>query len=265
MRKPFVIIICVLLCSVSLSAQQRSFDDIFPGLDKDIRAQVFSNSLYLASFEKDTPYRLLSAPGLDARISNSIVTSRPTVLIESLALIPYDKGNPLEPVDIYNSIRNIRGLKGRLYHSATRDADVPLFEDATRIEGRNKTTPIQDPAPKSSMPATETLYIRLKDINFGNSYYRGDIELNRYGFLYTLSNYRDLTYLLFPVIKAEKFTIRFYFEPLREGILIYCISGADVSGFIASQIDVPSAIQKRLDVILSWMNDGIRNTVLPMN
>ncbi|MDR0708721.1 MAG: hypothetical protein LBF77_01475 [Spirochaetaceae bacterium] len=261
--KRVLVTVFLLIGSIKLFADPRSFDDIFPGLDKDIRARVFSNSVYLASFEKKTTYRLLSAPGLDGQISNKIVMSRPTVLIESLALIPYDRGNPLELVDIYNSIRNIRGLKGRLYHSATRDADVPLFEDATRIEGQNKTRPIQDPAPKSSMPEGETIYIRLKDLNFGNSYYRGDIELNRYGFLYTLSNYRDLTYLLFPVIKAEKFTVRFYFEPLREGILIYSISGADVSDFIASKIDIPSAIQKRLDVIFSWMNDGIRNTIPP--
>ncbi|MDR1636629.1 MAG: hypothetical protein LBR93_04760 [Treponema sp.] len=261
--KKLSLIVFLLLCSVSLSAELRSFDDIFPGLNSSIRAQVFSNSVYLSSFDKKTPYSLLNAPGLDAQISAGIITSRPTVLIESLSLIPYDAGVPLELVDVYNSIRNIRGLKGRLYHSATRDEDVPLFEDATRIEGQNKTGPVQDPAPKSSMPEAETIYIRLKDVNFGNSYYRGDIALHRHGFLYTLSNYRDLTYLLFSVIKAEKFTIRFYFEPLREGLLIYSISGAAVSDFIASRIDIPSAIQKRLDVIFSWMNDGIRNTVPP--
>lgn len=256
-----MVIVFLLLCSVSLFAEPRSFDDVFPDLDKDIRTRVFSGSMHLSSFDKKTAYRLLSAPGLDAQISNKIIMSRPTVLIESLTLIPYDKGSPFELVDVYNSIRNIRGLKGRLYHSATRDEDIPLFEDATRIEGQNKTSPIRDPAPKSSMPEAETIYLRLKDVNFGNSYYRGDIALNRHGFLYTLSNYRDLTYLFFPVIKAEKFTIRFYFEPLREGLLIYSISGADVSDFIASKIDIPSAIRKRLDVIFSWMNDGIRNTI----
>jgi hypothetical protein len=258
--KKLLVTIFLLPCSVSLFAELRSFDDIFPGMDKLIKEQVFSNAAYLSSFDKKTTYNLLNAPGLDAQISAGIIMSRPTILIESLALIPYDRGVPLELVDVYNSLRNIRGLKGRLYHSATRDEDVPLFEDATRIEGQNKTGSVRDPAPKNSMPEAETIYIRLKDVNFGNSYYRGDIELNRYGFLYTLSNYRDLTYLFLPVIRAEKFTVRFYFEPLREGLLIYSISGADVSDFIASKIDIPSAIQKRLDVIFSWMHDGIRNT-----
>jgi hypothetical protein len=257
--RKFFFAVFLSLCSVSVFGESRSFDDIFPGLDSGVREQVFSNTAYLSSFDKKTTYDLLNAPGLDAQISGKIVTSRPTILIESLTLIPYEGGMPFELVDVYNSLRNIRGLKGRLYHSATRSADVPLFEDATRIEGQNKTSPIQDPAPKGSIPEAETIYIRLKDLNFGNSYYRGDIAVNRNGFLYTLSNYRDLTYLLFPVIKAEKFTVRFYFEPLREGLLVYSISGADVSDFIASKIDIPSAVQKRLDVIFSWMNDGIRN------
>jgi hypothetical protein len=259
MRNRFTVVF-LFFCSLNAFGELRSFDDIFPALNSSIKEQVFSNSVYVSSFDKKTTYNLLNAPGLDPQISDKIVMGRPTILIESLALIPHGKGGPPGLVDVYNSIRNIRGLKGRLYHSATRDENVPLFEDATRIEGQNKTNPIQDPAPKSFMPEAETIYIRLKDVNFGNSYYRGDIALNRYGFVYTLSNYRDLTYLFFPVIKAEKFTVRFYFEPLQDGLLVYSISGVDVSDFVASRVDIPSAIQKRLDVIFSWMNDGIRNT-----
>jgi len=256
MRKT-VILFFLFFCSLGVFGQQRFFDDIFPGLDIGIKDQVFSNSAYVSSFSKNTSYNLLNPIGIDAQIANKIAMGRPTVLIESLALIPYSRDS-LELLDVYNSLRNIRNLKGRLYHSATRDDDIPLFEDATRIEGKSKTTPIQDPVPKSFVPESETIYIRLKDINFGNSYYRGDILLYRHGFVYTLSNYRDLTYLFFPVIKAEKFTARFYFEPLHEGLLVYTVSGADVSDFIASKIDIPSAIQKRLDVIFAWMSDGIR-------
>jgi hypothetical protein len=257
MRKN-VILFFLFFCSLSLFGQQRFFDDIFPGLDIGIKDQVFSSSAYVSSFSKNTGYKLLNPAGIDPQISNKIATRRPAVLIESLALIPYSRNSPLELLDVYNSLRNIRDLKGRLYHSATRDDDIPLFEDATRIEGKSKTNPIQDSGPKNSMPESETIYIRLKDINFGNSYYRGDILLYQHGFVYTLSNYKDLTYLFFPVIKAEKFTARFYFEPLHEGLLVYTISGADVSDFIASKIDIPSAIQKRLDVIFAWMSDGIR-------
>jgi hypothetical protein len=84
------------------------------------------------------------------------------------------------------------------------------------------------------------------------------MSLNQYGFLYTLANYKDMTYLFIPVIKEEKFIAQFYFEPVAEGILIYSIAGADVSDFISSKINMPSAIRKRLEVILSWIVDGIK-------
>jgi hypothetical protein len=160
-------------------------------------------------------------------------------------------------LDVYNALGNIRALKGRLYHSATRDQDIPLFEDATRIAGAKKTSPIPDPGPASSIPLSETVYLRIKDVNFGNSYYRGDIHRDTFGLLYRLSNYKNLTYLFIPVIREEKFIAQLYFEPIAEGVLVYSIAGADVSDFVASKIDMPSAIAKRLAVIISWVVDGI--------
>ncbi|MDR2257702.1 MAG: hypothetical protein LBE14_00980, partial [Treponema sp.] len=60
-----------------------------------------------------------------------------------------------------------------------------------------------------------------------------------------------------PVIKEEKFIAQLYFEPITEGVLVYSIAGADVSDFVASKIHMPSAIAKRLAVIISWVVDGI--------
>ncbi|GHT75751.1 hypothetical protein FACS1894124_7500 [Spirochaetia bacterium] len=157
---------------------------------------------------------------------------------------------------VYNGLGKVRNLKGRLYHSFTRDEYVPLFEEATRLESARKLSAIPDPPPARTLPASETVYLRLKDINFGNSYYRGDITLHQYGLLYSLSNFKKLTYLI-PVIKEGKFLARFYIEPLADGLMIYSISGADVSDFIASRVSMPSMIQKRLEVIIGWVIDGI--------
>jgi hypothetical protein len=34
------------------------------------------------------------------------------------------------------------------------------------------------------------------------------------------------------------------------------VAAAEVSNFVASQIDIPSAIQKRLEVIIGWITDN---------
>jgi hypothetical protein len=258
MQKTAALFLLLVLCSFPVSGEPRSFNEIFPGIDAEIQEKVFSDTGFIASFNKPN-FNLLPAGGLDPQIAGKITGRRPDVLVESLMVIPYGE-KPLELVDIYNAIGNIRDLKGRLYHSGTRNQDIPLFEEATRIESPKKTSPVQDPPRKSSVPPSETIYIRLKDTNFGNSYYRGDIRTNEYGFLYSLSNYKNMTYLFIPVIKEDKFISRFYFEPIAEGVLLYGIAGADVSDFIASKIDMPSAIKKRFEVILGWVIDGIKNS-----
>jgi hypothetical protein len=237
----------------------RSVNEIFPSLDENIREQAFSASGYFASHEKSN-YRLLDIPDLDSRFHSRIDNLNPSVVIEYLMVIPYSS-KTMEPVDIYNAIRHIRALKGRLYHSGTRGEDIALFEDATRIVDARRTSALDDPPPRAVLPESETIHIRLKDANFGNSYYQAEIQKNLRGFSYNLSNSRDLSYIIFPVIKSGQFIAQFYFEPVTEGVLVYCLSGAKVSNLIASRVDMPSAIQKRLEVILSWVidcvNDGL--------
>jgi hypothetical protein len=119
--------------------------------------------------------------------------------------------------------------------------------------------PVPDPQNASTVPLSETFYIRLKDVNFGNSYYRSDISTNSYGVTYRLSNVKSIKYLIFTVMGEEKFSARVYLEPLSEGMLIYSVASADVSDFIASKINIPSAISKRLTVFIAWIRDNLRS------
>jgi hypothetical protein len=251
-----ILIVTGIFCFIPLFVQGRSFDDIFPRIPPAVRDQVFSPDGFVESSEKSGGYRLLDSNGLDPRLSGGILSSQPSVLVESLLVIPRGAA-PSSLLDVYNALGNIRALKGRLYHSVTRNQHVPLFEDATRIAGAKKTSSIPDPGPASSVPPSETVYLRIKDVNFGNCYYRGDMSLDAFGLLYRLSNYKNLTYLFIPVIKEERFIAQLYFEPITEGVLVYSIAGAEVSDFVASKIDMPSAIAKRLAVIISWVVDGI--------
>lgn len=247
--------VCVLLvCGLSVFSQNRSFDTLFPQLDPAKRGQVFSPEGLVISAKTKT-LQLSPSSEADIDIAGSVLRRNPSYLAESLLVIQTHR--PVDFLQIYNALRNIQGLKGRLYHSVTRNDDIPLFEEATRIVSERRTSPIPDPPKALAVPASETIYIRLKDINFGNSYYRGDITGTQKGLLYSLSNVKSLSYLFIPVIKEDKFVAQLYFEPLVEGVLVYSIAGADVSDFIASHIHIPSAIQKRLEVIIQWVVEGI--------
>jgi hypothetical protein len=239
-----------------LAAQTRSFNDIFPNISAEQRVRVFSPDGYIESDEASAGLKL-NPSGL--QIANAVQAKNPSFFVESLLVIPPDSAGGIPNLlDAYNAMGRVRNLKGRLYHSATRGDNIPLFEEATRIESAKKTSPIPDPPGAYSISSPETVYLRLKDANFGNSYYRTDIRLNQQGLLYRLTNFRNLSYGIIPVIKEEKFITHLYVEPVAEGLMIYSVSGADVSNFISSRINVSSAIRKRVEVIINWLADEVK-------
>jgi len=253
--------LCFLLFLASnIFAQFRTFNDVFPNLNQDIRNAAFSESGYVKSTKKANGFVIIGdekGSKLDSKIVNNVLKKNPGYLVESILVI---RANPesISLLDIYNALGNIRDLGGRLYNSYTKNKSIPLFEEATRITSSKQTNPIPDPAPSKTLPVTENVYIRLKDTNFGNTYYRAEIALVQNGLRYTLTNFRNISYLFIPVMKEETFIAQLYFEPIQEGILIYSVAGADISDFVASKIDIDSAISKRVNVITSWAVDGIR-------
>ncbi|MDR2020599.1 MAG: hypothetical protein LBQ14_07535 [Treponema sp.] len=248
------------LPAFSLAAQTRSFNDIFPAVSAEQRARVFSPDGYIESDEASAGLKLRPSTASGLQVANVVQAKNPSFFVESLLVIPFNgAGSAPNLLDAYNALGRVRNLKGRLYHSSTRGGDIPLFEDATRIESEKKTSPIPDPPGAHYIPPPETVYFRLKDANFGNSYYRTDIRADQRGLFYRLTNFRNLSYGIIPVIREEKFITHLYVEPIAEGLMIYSVSGADVSNFISSRINVSSAIRKRVEVIIDWLVDEVKN------
>jgi hypothetical protein len=253
----FLVFLCaILFYTAPVSAQRRSFSDLFPDYDETKREQVFSKNGLLVIAENTVSLQL--SPPIQAGdvIQKSVAELQPLFLSESLVVIPFLKNVP-DMLSIYNACGKVQQLKGRKYFSTTRDREIPLFEDATRLESQKRTSAIPDPPDAQAVPQRETIYMRLKDANFGNSYYRADISVDQYGLTYILTNFRNLTYLFIPAIRENKFIAHLYIEPLAEGVLIYSVSGVDVSNFVASMISFSSAIRKRLEVIIEWISDGL--------
>jgi len=234
----------------------RSFNDIFQGLGEEQKKEIFSPDGLIRSIRANEKLEFLPAPGSGIDLHNTIMGIGPSFLTESLLVIP-NEGRSLDRLDAYNALGRIRDLKGRLYHSYTRDAEIPLFEDATRIEGGRRSNPIPDPPPVRVLPNSESVYIRLRDANFGNSYYRGDMSLSTHGIIYSLTNTRNLTFMLFPVMREGNFIAVLYMEPLVEGMLVYSMAGAVASDFVSNRVHIPSAIAKRLAVFIAWVSDGL--------
>jgi len=260
MKKNFIVLI-YFSCVINLFAQMRNFNDIFPNIDQDIRIAVFRDSGYYRISQKSNRGTLFGSEhgsAIDPQIINSVLRQNPEYLVEFISVIPHGQDN-VSLINVYNALGNVRRINDWPFDSGTGNRTSAVFKDATRIAGENQTTSVPDPAPVSIVPNTETFYIRLKDINFGNIYFRSEMTLFQNGLRYTMTNFRNISFLFIPVIKKENFTAQLYIEPIAEGVLMYSIAGADVPGFLLSRINIDSTITKRLDVFTSWAASGIVN------
>ena len=235
----------------------RSFDELFPLLAESRKKEAFSDEGTIRSVKKNESLEFLPAPASGIDLYGTVMKTNPAYFAESLLVIPY-QGKVFTRLDAYNALGKISDLKGRLYHSHTRNADVALFQEAVRLENEKSGKAVPDPVSARELPNTEAVFIRLKDVNFGNTYYRTDMSVTPFGLTYKITNTKNITYLLFTVLREEKFSSILYIEPLTDGMLIYSMAGADASDFISSMIDIPSAISKRLLVFLSWIKDGLK-------
>jgi hypothetical protein len=251
--KTAALILSFFLVGASLFAQQRTVRELFPSLNEKQYIDAFSEDGTTRSGKGNEGLLFMPQTGGNPNILSRVSGKNLSFIVESMRVVP-KRTNLLS---VYNALGKIRGLKGKTYHSATRDKVVALFEDATRIESPKKTTAINDPPPSSYVPALQTIYIRLKDNNFGNCFYTLSFETTQRGILCAMTNFKTISYGIFPVMKEERFIALLYIEPSSEGLVVYSVTGAEVSDFMAKQINMTSALRKRLDVIIDWMIDGI--------
>jgi len=233
----------------------RSFDELFPNLSRIQIRRVMSNMGLRNSFEADDSPMLLPDPNSSIDLLSIVMEKKPSHLIEALLVVPY-KERELDLLDIYNALGRIENIKD---HSVSSNGnDVHIFTESTRLESARNRRPVSDPSPANLLPYSDTIYLRLKDAFFGNLFLRGDVSISLYGITYSMTNFTDVRYFLLPVMKAERFSAVIYLEPIKEGILIYSMSGFYIPGFIADRVNLTPNINGRIAVFINWITDSLR-------
>jgi hypothetical protein len=240
--------------------KSRSFKNIFPTLTKEIISGASEDNGYYNIIEGESeesyPFKIIPSPKYGIDFNETVVKNHPDVIIETLRLIPY-KEKKITITDIYNAVINLRSLQGREYFSHTRQRSIPLFEYVTRIESMKHKKELDDPLLLESYPEHVDVYIKLRDANFGTCYYRNVVDANPISISCVLSNADTLNIFFVPVIKTGNLEIHFFMEPVAEGLIMYAVTGVRMEKLAAHYVDVPSAIEKRFNVIVGWIVDGI--------
>jgi len=202
----------------------------------------------------ETPM-LTPNPDFGIDLLGSVMEKNPSHLVEALVVVPYNE-RELDFLDIYNALGRIEKIKD--YPVLVNEKDFYIFTESTRIESSSNRRAILDPLPAVNLPFSETIYLRLKEETFGNIFIRGDISINVYGITYSMTNFTDVRFFLVPIMRAERFITIIYLEPVREGLLIYCMCGFYLPGFIADRVNLTANVNRRIEVFLKWIIDGLR-------
>jgi hypothetical protein len=237
------------------SFETRSFNDVFPGLSQVQKAAVMSSRGIRNSFERDGSPALIPGPDSGINLLSSVISKKPSHIIEALIVVPYNR-RELDFLDIYNALRRIKNIQDHTL--SIRGNDVKIFVDTTRLESAQRRRPVPDPPHADTLPYSETMYLRFVDQYMGDLYLRGEVSIGLYGITYSLSNFRDVSYSIFRIMKAESFSAIIYLEPVKEGILVYSMSGIYIPGFIAHRVNLTPNMNNRITVLVNWITEGLR-------
>ena len=234
----------------------RSLQEIYPNLTNVMRRMLMSDMGGLRNaLEKNDPPMLLPDPASGIDLYSGIMKRNPSHLIEALVLVPYNE-RELDFLDIYNALGMIGEIKKQeVLNNSGRN--INSFLESTRLNNARNRRPIPDPPPSDTLPYSETMYLRLVDRYIGDLYLRGEISFTLYGIIYDMTNFRDVTFSLFSIMKAERFSAVIYLEPVREGILIYSMSGLYLPSFLAKRVNLTPNMNRHVSVLLSWVIEGL--------
>jgi len=235
--------------------ETRSFNNVFPDLSPRQKSTVRSNIGIRNSFERNEAPTLNPNPDSGIDLYSQVMAKKPSHIIEALILVPYGK-RELDLLDIYNALRRIKNIQD--FTLNVRGRDYKIFQDTTRLESAQKRKPIPDPPQADTLPLSETMYLRFVDLSMGDLYLKGDISVSLYGLTYSLTNFRDVSYSIFKVMDAGRFTAIIYLEPVEEGILVYSMSGLYIPSFVSNRINLTASMNYRITVLINWITDGLK-------
>ena len=231
----------------------RSLNGIFPDITQSEKNKVMSGSGLRNSFERGKSPVLFPDPNSMIDLLSGVMKKNPTHIIEVLAVIPYDE-KELDILDIYNALGRIEKLKLQTFPGNS----IPVFGDITRIDNAQRRMAVSDPLPSDTLPFSETMYLRITDRIIGNIFLRGDISLSMYGITYNFTNFTDINFIIFRVMRTEMVSVIIYLEPVEEGILIYGVSGLQLPAFFLNIINLTPNIDSRVTALLKWITEGLR-------
>jgi hypothetical protein len=237
---------------------------------------VFSFSLS-ALLGKETADKLVSEgnltqtdsvtePGMTPRyepllrlLRQTVDEVKPNVVTESLYLYTkpsFANGEAWTPEErgaVYNEILALSTLTGLEYFSHRRNRMRTFYESSRVVDGDDTKRTLPDPVYQTP-PSKLSLYVRQKDMTFGDNVYIFTYEAGESAFIVTQENVSTITMAIVPVVGKKN--MRSVVALLDAGpyLLIYSTSLAHVFLLPGLKERVNISINNRTTALLGWFS-----------
>jgi len=179
----------------------------------------------------------------------------PNIVVESLRLYkkPSSQGNwtASERTELFNGIVALSTLKGIEYFSKSRNRMHLLYESSTIIDGPVNKNPRPDPV-FGTPPAELNVYVRQKDLTFGDNVYEANYYSGESSFIVLLDNVTALSYGLVTVVGKNKFKTVVAIFDCGPYLLVYAASMAKASMLPGMKQRAGESISNRANALLLW-------------
>jgi hypothetical protein len=229
----------------------------------EIAARLRSNSGLVMEMQLRNPSLVLMPENSDlqqftARIINNL---NPNMMVETLYLYRKPEHSHIDPgnwdevqkTGIYNQLLALSTLTGIQYYSASRGSIRTFFEYSNVIDGPENRIPVPDPV-YSIPPAFLSLYVRQKDLTFGDNIYRYEYVVARDTVFFVQENLTPLSVTVIPAIgKGNLRTILAIFD-CGDLLLVYSVSMARAFLVPGMGERIGVSFSNRAEAILKWFS-----------
>ena len=181
----------------------------------------------------------------------------PNITVESLRLYKKPSGTQAENwtaaerTALYNGIVAISTLKGLEYFSKSRNKMRLLYESSAVVDSPEGKNSRPDPVYRSP-PAELSLYVRQKDLTFGDNVYKFSYYSNDSSFIVLQENLSALNYGLVSVVAKNKLKSVVAIFDCGPYLLIYTASLAKASMLPGMKQRAGESISNRANALLGW-------------
>ena len=207
----------------------------------------------------DTP-NLTMVPRFDALerlIGTNSRSIDPNVTVESIRLYrkrsPQNNWTASERTELYNGLTAVSTLKGIEYFSKSRNAMRLLYETSAVVDGPAGKNSRPDPV-FSVPPAELSVYVRQKDLTFGDNVYQFTYYAGESSFIVVQENITNLNYGPVTVIGKSKLRSVVAVFDCGPYLLIYAASMAKASMLPGMKQRAGESIFNRANALLLWFN-----------